>query len=44
MKVWKNSMRISDLHAAKEHRVTVGFDELPREVLALNHACAHAEY
>jgi len=32
LKVWKNSMRISDLHAAKEHRVTLVASELPPEV------------
>ena len=35
MKVWKNSMRISDLHAAKEHRVTLSLKELPQEVRPL---------
>lgn len=32
LKVWKNSMRVSDLVAAKEHRVTFALSELPEEV------------
>jgi len=33
LKVWKNSMKVSELVAAKEHRVTLSISELPDEVL-----------
>jgi len=32
LKVWKKSMRVSELVAAKEHRVTFSIGELPVEV------------
>jgi hypothetical protein len=28
----KDSFSVSEVHAAKEHRITLGLDELPREV------------
>lgn len=35
LKVFKNSIRVSDLPAAKEHRLTLGLSELPQELVHL---------
>lgn len=32
LKVWDKSMKISDLDAAKEHKITLALSELPEEV------------
>lgn len=35
LRVWDKSMRISDLEAAKEHKITLALGELPVEVCLL---------
>jgi hypothetical protein len=35
LKVWEKSMRISDLDAAKEHKITLSLEELPQEVRSI---------
>lgn len=41
LKVWKNSMRVSGLVTAKEHRVTLNVSDLPDEVCRVFVVCIY---